>query len=207
MRTREWRLDSVTANDGSVTVTCSTESDEDSRRWWPHEFRLQHRITVGTTLRMELTVTNTGDPPFRFEEALHTYFKIGDAERIEVRGLDGLHYLDNTDGNREKIQEGSLRLPGSTDNAYIEAEGTAEIVDPVLGRILRTKKEHSASTIVWNPWREGAAKLADLGDGEWHRMMCMEGGNILAAAISLSPKEVHRMAVVLTVVKPETPQH
>jgi glucose-6-phosphate 1-epimerase len=151
---------------------------------------------------MELTAANTGNTEFRFEEALHTYFRVGDVERVEVRGLAGIHYLDNMDGNRQKVQTGDIRLSASADNAYLNATGAIDMDDPVLGRVLRTGKENSATTIVWNPWREGAAKMADLGPDEWHQMICVEGGNILDAAVALSPGEQHTMRVTLSVKEP-----
>jgi glucose-6-phosphate 1-epimerase len=205
VRTRQWRLDSVTAEagtaeTGSATVALSTESDESTRRWWPHDFRLTHRITVGAALRMELIATNTGSEPFRFEEALHTYFRVAQAESAGVRGLDQVAYLDNMDGNREKIQSGDVVMAGPTDNAYLDAHGSVELIDPVLGRAVKTEKENSATTIVWNPWERGAAALADLGDHEWTQMMCVEASNILAAAVSLDPGETHTMRAVLSVV-------
>ena len=61
-----------------------------------------------------------------------------------------------------------------------------------------TQKENSATTVVWNPGGEGAARLADLGDEEWHQMVCVEGANILGAAISLGPGESHTMRVTLS---------
>ena len=193
VRTKEWNLVSVDAgNDGSVSIVCVTSSDEATRRWWPYEFRLLHRVTLGNTLRMELTAINTGKTGFRFEEALHTYFRVGDAERVQVRGLEGLAYLDNVDGNRQKIQRDILTLAGPLDNAYT-GRGAIDIFDPALERVVRTEKSNSSSTIVWNPWREGAAKLADLGDSEWKLMTCVEAGNIIDSAISLDPGAEHTM--------------
>jgi glucose-6-phosphate 1-epimerase len=196
VRTKEWDLESIDAGeDGAVTVVCATRSNEGSRRWWPHDFRLTHRITVGNTLDMELTVTNTGSTPFRFEEALHTYFKVGDVEQVEVRGLEGVTFLDNVDGNQEKAQANSLRLTGPVDNAYVDTRSAVEFADRVLGRQVRTAKENSSTTIVWNPWRQGAAKLPDLGDEEWQQMICVEAANILGGAISLDPGKEHTMHV------------
>jgi glucose-6-phosphate 1-epimerase len=179
---------------------CATSSDLNTRRWWPYDFRLRHRITAGKNLRMELIATNTGRTPFRFEEALHTYFRVGDVEHAEVRGLGGAAYLDNTDGNREKMQEGGLNLAGPTDNAYAHSATTVDIADPVLGRALRTEKENSATTVVWNPWQQGAAKLADLDDDEWRSMLCVEAANILAAAVALGPGEEHTLRATLGIV-------
>jgi glucose-6-phosphate 1-epimerase len=201
VRTREWRLDSVTrGEDDAVVVTCSTESDALTRRWWPHEFRLVHRVTIGSPLGLELTVTNTGAALLSFEEALHTYFRVGEAENVRVRGLDQVTYLDNTDGNREKIQSGDVVFGGATDNAYLEAHGSVELVDPVAHRALRTDKENSATTVVWNPWQQGAASLADLGDDEWQRMACVEACNILGSAVSLAPGRQHTTRATLSLV-------
>lgn len=200
VRTKLWQLDSIRGGEeGSVTVACSTASDDGTRRWWPHAFRLVHRITVGKQLRMELIVTNIGTDPFGFEEALHTYFRVSEVQKVCVRGLDGVSYLDNTDGNREKTQSGDLVLTGTTDNAYLATRGSAEVVDPVLQRTLETKKENSATTIVWNPWERGAASLADLGKDEWRQMICVEASNILQSAVLLEPGAEHRMASVLSV--------
>jgi glucose-6-phosphate 1-epimerase len=152
VRTKEWRLDSVTAGeDGSVTVACSTQSDESTEQWFPHEFRLVHRVTFGATLQLELITKNAGRDVFTIQEALHTYFRVGDAQRVRVRGLDGVSYLDNTAGNLKKTQQGDVVLKAATDNAYVNATGPVDLVDAVLHRTLRTEKNHSATTIVWEP--------------------------------------------------------
>lgn len=203
VRTKAWALESITLNpDNSVRVICSTASDDSTRRWWPCDFRLIHQIDVGRALRLELVVVNTGGSAFRFEEALHTYLHVGLAQRAQIRGLDGAAYLDNTDGNRRKSQSGVLTLTKTTDNAYLHTEAPVELVDPVVGRVLTTGKENSASTVVWNPWREGAAGIADLGDEEWQKMTCVEASNVLECGVTLQPGQEHRMAAILTTSRP-----
>ena len=200
VRTREWQLDAIASNaDQSCTVTCSTRSDEATRSLWPFDFRIVQSITVGPSLRMELSVSNIGTTPFHFEEALHTYFAVNDVEHVRVRGLDGIHYLDNTDANREKTQNGELIFAGATDNAYMKTIGTVELVDAGLARAIRTEKENSSTTVAWNPWQQGAAALSDLGDDEWRKMACVEASNILASAIELAPGAEHTMRATLTV--------
>ncbi len=199
VRNREWRLDSITGEeDRSVTLSCSTESDASTRRWWPNEFRLVHRISIGKILRLELTATNTGSTPLRFEEALHTYFRVGQVQSARVRGLDGVRYLDNTDGNREKTQSGDLTIAATIDNAYLNTRGAPELIDPTLHRAIRTDKKNSATTVVWNPWQQGAAALSDLGDDEWQYMTCVEASNILDSAVLLLPGEQHTMCATLS---------
>jgi glucose-6-phosphate 1-epimerase len=194
VRTREWPLESITAEEnGNVSVVCSTESDESTRRWWPHAFRMVYRVTIGEALGLELTLKNAGTAPFRFEEALHTYFRVGDAQSVRVRGLDGVKYLDNTDGNREKLQRGDVVFEAATDNAYLNTDVALELMDPILKRAIWTEKENSATTVVWNPWQQGAAALSDLGEDEWQRMTCVEASNILTSAVELAPGEEHAL--------------
>ncbi len=126
VRTKEWQVDSIQLGD-SVCAHFSTQSDDATRRLWPFSFRLEYRITIGRDLKLELTMKNTGDSALRFEEALHTYFNVGDVERVGVGGLDGVTYLDNRDGNRRKTQSGDLRFSAQTDNAYVNASGRMEI--------------------------------------------------------------------------------
>ena len=198
VRTKEWRVESISAQaEDSVRVCLSTESDDSTRRWWPFDFRLEYRITVGAKLRLELVMKNSGQSALRFEEALHSYFKVGDVEQVRVRGLDGAIFLDNREGNREKIQRGDVVLLRQTDNAYANANGMAEIIDPLLGRTLKTEKLGSNSTIVWNPWSDGASSMADLSEHEWRQMLCVEGGNILTSAVSLDPGQSHSMAIAI----------
>ncbi len=65
---------------------------------------------------------------------------------------------------------------------------------------MKTEKRNSNSTIVWNPWRDGAASMSDLGQNEWRGMLCVEGGNILDSAAFLQPQETHTMAIEISAV-------
>lgn len=199
VRTKMWQLESIIENENGVAVTMFTQSDERTRNWWRGEFRLVHRVTFGSELRLELVCMNTGTTPFRFEEALHTYNRIANIQDARLQGLDGVSYLDNTESNKEKTQHGDVTIASPTDSAYRNTQSEVALLDPNKKRRIRLRKEYSLSTVVWNPWNEGAARLKDLGDGEWRQFLCVEASNILDAAINLAPGQEHRMAAVLTI--------
>jgi glucose-6-phosphate 1-epimerase len=199
VRTKAWQLDSVERQGDGITVSLSTQSDESTRTWWPHDFRLVHRLTIGSELTQELEVSNTGTAPFRFEEALHTYYRVGGAETLRIVGLDGVDYLDNTDANRKKRQEGDIVFTGQTDRAYLDTSHAVEISDPVERRRIRLAKQDSLTTVVWNPWSAGAQSLADLGDDEWRSMACVEASNIRDFAVDLAAGQQHTMKTSIQV--------
>jgi glucose-6-phosphate 1-epimerase len=199
VRTKAWQLDSVERVGDAVVVTLSTSSDEGTRAWWPYDFHLSHRLTIGAELAQELVMKNTGSQALRFEEALHTYYRVGGAEAVRISGLDGVAYLDNTDGNREKRQQGDIAFTAQTDRAYQDTTHPVEIVDPILRRRIRLEKQESRTTVVWNPWSTGAQSLSDLGDDEWRTMACVEASNIRAFAVDLEPGQEHSMQTLIKV--------
>src|SRR5215467_7516045 len=166
VRTKSWQLESIVEEGPGVQVSMSIESDQQSRRWWPGEFRLLYRVVFGPELILELVCTNTGKTDLRFEEALHTYNRVADVANVRLRGLDTVCYLDNTDGNKVHVQQGDVKIALTTDNAFAGTRDDVDLIDPQFHRRIRLKKSNSLTTVVWNPWCEGASRLGDLGDGE-----------------------------------------
>ena len=198
VRTRPWELESVVQENGAVAVSMFTESDDETKRWWPADFRLVHRAKFGSTLSLELIVTNTGTMPIRFEEALHSYHRVGSVGEVQVRGLDAVNYRDKTDSNREKTQHGDMTFVSETDRAFLNTIGPIDVIDPVLGRRIRVTKEHSRTTVVWNPWTDKSRALPDLADEEWTHFVCVETSNIGPSAVHLAPGQQHTMKALVT---------
>lgn len=201
VRTRSWQLGSIVETGAGVAVTMFIESDEQTRRWWPAEFRLAHRVTFGSELSLELICTNTGTTSLRFEEALHTYNLVADVGTVRLQGLDGARFLDNTDSNKEKTQLGDVTIASQTDNAFLSTQNAVDLLDPKMRRRIRLQKANSSTTVVWNPWQEGASGLRDLGEDEWKQFLCVEASNIIGAAVTLAPGQEHAMSALLSVAR------
>ena len=139
-RIKEWQIESIVENESGVAVSMFTGSDESTQRWWPGDFRLVHRATFGSELRLELVCTNTGTTSLLFEEALHTYNRVADVRNARLQGLDSVHFLDNTDSNREKTQRGDVAIVSQTDNAYLNTQGAVDLLDPDMRRRIRLEK-------------------------------------------------------------------
>lgn len=199
VRTMAWQLESIAQVGSAVTVSMFTESNEGTKKWWPAEFRLVHHATFGSEMSLELVVTNTGRTSLRFEEALHAYHRVGSIEKARVRGLDTVDYLDKTDSNRRKHQDGEIAVVSETDRVYLNTSDPIELEDPVLHRSTRVTKENSHTTVVWNPWVQKAHSLSDLADDEWRQMICIETSNVADFAVDLAPGEQHKMKALVRV--------
>jgi len=146
-----------------------------------------------------LIVTNHGTSSFRFEEALHSYFRVGNVAAAKLRGLNGTVYIDKTDAQREKHQHGDLVLSAETDRIYRKTLATVEIEDPAARRRLLVAKENSRDTVIWSPWSDKAKAMSDLGADEWRQFVCVETCNIGDHAINLQPAQTHTMTTLVSV--------
>lgn len=157
-------------------------------------------VSFGTTLKLELEVRNELSTPFRYEEALHSYFAVADIHQTSVTGLEQTTYIDKTDGLARKLQhEEPVRCAKETDQVHLNTAATCVVHDPVWQRMIVVEKSGSASTIVWNPWSEKAGGMADMGAGEWQNMICVESGNAADNAITLVPGASHCLTATIRV--------
>ena len=196
VRNRQWQVAaSESLADGSTKVVMSLTDSDETRGIWRHPFRLNIEITVGDSLRVELVTHNSGDKPVTVSQALHTYFQVGDVERVQVLGLEDGEYLDKVDGFRRKTQSGPVAISGEVDRVYVNSRSACVISDPVLQRRILIDKRGSDATVVWNPWIEKAAKMGDLGDAGYRHMLCVESGNAADNLVAIAPGEQHRLWV------------
>ena len=80
---------------------------------WPHPFRARLRLHLSATqLAVALEIDNTGDMPFAFTAALHTYLRVADIANVTLEGLQGCDYEDSANGgtlHREHNYEVTFR--------------------------------------------------------------------------------------------------
>jgi glucose-6-phosphate 1-epimerase len=147
---------------------------------------------------MRLAVANDSDAPLQFEEALHTYFAVGDIHEVSINGLEPTGYVDKTDDFRFKPAANSpLRLTGFTDRVYPNTTATCTIHDEQRKRTITVEKQNSNTTVVFNPWRE----LPDMAADEWHEMVCVETVNAGTNTVTLVPRATHVMEAHISVAK------
>jgi glucose-6-phosphate 1-epimerase len=199
-RTADWTLAfaALAGDDLHLTLTLSP-TDASCSLGYDH-FALVYQITLGAELQLRLTVDNQGSQPLHFEEALHTYFSVGDSQQISIIGLSDTDYLDKTDNFKKKHQtDPLLKLTGETDRPYLNTTVPVNIDDPVLKRRITVDKAESKTTVVWNPWSTLIATLPDMSPDCWLTMVCIETANVGPNAITLAGGERHTMEAHLFV--------
>ncbi len=197
VRNRTWTLKEITTTESGIITTrlmlppCQELGDD--------EIAVEYVVTISDTLSAELIVTNKSACAHVFENCLHTYFTVGDINSLRVVGLRGVDYLDSLDGHQRKTETAdAIRFVGEVDRIYVNTPHRVEIRDAALRRVIRVEKTGSASTVVWNPWIAKAKAMADFGNEEYQRMVCVESGNVAKNQITLAPGETTSLKVKLS---------
>jgi N-acetylglucosamine-6-phosphate deacetylase len=201
-RVSEWSLESAHDDGTDVTVRLAlADTDATRASAWPHRFEAICTVVVGSHLSITLDVTNRDDAPVTFEEALHTYLRVADIRSVELTGLEGTTYIDKLAGPGSGPVPGDpdrLRFTSEVDRIYLGTRSDVTLRDVAARRAIHVGKDGSGTTVVWNPWIDGARATADLDDDAWRTMVCVEASNVGASAVRLEPGQSHAMTTRLS---------
>jgi glucose-6-phosphate 1-epimerase len=196
-RTVLWQVVNTSLlSSGETEVTfklAPRELDERLQKMWPWNTIAKYKITIGTTLMIELSTENHSEQTITLGQALHTYFDINDVRETQITGLEDKEYLDKTDHFKRKIQTGSIEINSEVDRVYLNTSDDVVINDQKRKIIIQ--KQGSHSTVVWNPWKEVADKMADLGHDGYLKMLCVESANAAEDTVNIPAGESYRLSV------------
>jgi D-hexose-6-phosphate mutarotase len=198
VRSRFWELANAAEDEAGVTMKFATQDNAETRRLWPHAFRIELEMRIGAELHVALKTTNAGNEPFSITAALHSYFTVGDIRQVIIEGLDGAEYLDTVGPKAVRKQTGDVVIDREVDRMY-HAAGEVRIKDSAWGRTIAIQGSGGHTRVVWNPWIEKAAALADLPDEDYQRFVCVETAHAWKDVVTVEPGATHELATTIEV--------
>eukprot|EP01132_Coremiostelium_polycephalum_P002065 gene2065-2546_t len=182
-RNIDWKVVSTSRNEDVSKVVLSCTDNEHTKKIWNYSFSAQYAIELHTDrLSITFSTTNCSTEPFDFQLALHTYFQISNIDSVYVEGLEGLEFIDkmkNASLHKETRQQ--VTIGEEVDRVYKNAENNVILVDNRGASPKKTILIHDSllpDVVVWNPWIAKSKSMADFGDEEYKKMICIELGLI-----------------------------
>ena len=188
---------------GAISITMRLTEKEVAAGFNAPPFVLELTVTISNALELQLAATNNSAVTQQYQAALHSYFAVGDATKITISKLASLHYFDKVLNceNTNSPNCDTLEIDREIDRVYLPASGSVAVADNAWRRTLIVEKSGSLSTVIWNPWIAKAKAMADFGDNEYMRMLCVECGNVLDDTRTLEPGETTVMTQKISVEK------
>jgi len=172
---------------GSLTARFQVRDSHATRQVWPQAFLAELEVTLGgARLELALRVTNTGDAPFEFTGALHSYLRVADVQRTIIEGLGETRYRERQNPLEGVQVEPELQLSGPIDRIYLDAPAEVTVREPA--RSTRVISAGFRDVVVWNPWAGRGAAIADLEPEGYRRMVCVEAA-VIGAPARLEPAQ------------------
>mmetsp|Transcript_4433 Transcript_4433/g.8070 ORF Transcript_4433/g.8070 Transcript_4433/m.8070 type:complete len:363 (-) Transcript_4433:272-1360(-) len=172
-----WNLVKAEGSSATFELTDSPKT----RQIWDYPFRALYTVSLdGDVLKTNLQVVNTGDKPFEFTGALHSYFDVSNIDDIQIVGpFKGKGILDRMQDPAKVITADSdvVKITTETDQVVEGVVGTVKIEDKGKGKSLLIKStEGWQDTVLWNPY--GNSNMG------YEKFVCVE------AAAAMKPVEV-----------------
>ncbi len=189
LRTRTWEFEESPVQPGQqhAQAVVRFAANDETRAIWPHEFEAEITVSiVGKQVDIELAVLNTGDTPFEFTAALHTYLRTNDVLKAQLEGLQTVKYEDNTTGQWQMQWGDVTQVVGEIDRLYHDVANPLVLRE--LGRKVSIDKSGFTDNVVWNPGPDKAAQLSDMPADDWKRMLCVEAARVIDP-VQLPPGE------------------
>lgn len=182
-RTATWAFAGIEGNDAVFTL-----AGDGSDPAWPHPFRACLRIALDpSTLAVALQIENTGNSPFAFTAALHTYLRVDDIAQVAIEGLQGCDYEDSAHGGTlHRQHDYATGFENEVDRIYNDVVAPLALIDG--DRRLDLKQDGFGDVVVWNPGAHLCARIGDLAPDDWRRFACVEAGQVLQPVV-LAPGE------------------
>ena len=202
-RTSLWEVrDTRHLSTDETEITFGLCESEETHKLWDYSFDLELIVCVSNGLHSTLKMTNLDKEPFTISSAFHSYYNVGDISDVVIQGLNDTNYIDKVDNFTTKLQDGPVTITGETDRIFQNTHNDCLIEDKSLDRIIRIQKSGSNSTVIWNPWKENAMNMKDLGDEDYTKFVCVETTNAGDDLIELKPNEEHKLEMNISVISP-----
>lgn len=176
-RNLEWALvDAVYIQESGHQLIFELTDNAFTKAYWDVAFRLQMKIECGARLRLSLSLVNRDEKQIHYGFAWHSYFPVK-IDEAAVYGLQGKAFIDQLDQHQHKIQrEEAIYFSEEIDRIYPLTQGSFQL--KANNRTTLLINSNAQSAVIWNPWIEKTARLADLKPESWRDFVCIEAGQI-----------------------------
>lgn len=198
-RQMKWAVVSKEETANVTRLVLELKSNEETRRLWPYDFRLQYTVTLGDQLQVSLVTENTDRIPFEITEGFHSYFRVSDVDKVVLRGLDGCRNDRVGSEWLNPVFEGDLRFHAGEGRVFTPGKGEYVLFDEGAGRAICLAARGHKKLILWSI-PESSNEGQFTGE-DWKHFCCLEPSTISRdVAVVVQPGKEHELRMSIKAV-------
>ena len=200
VRQKKWTVVEKSENAAMSRLVLGLESDEETRRLWPYDFRLRYTVTLGDELQVSLVTENADRVPFDITEGFHSYFRVSDVDSVVLRGLDGCRNDRIASSVDDPVFHGDLKFHAGEGRVFFPGKGEYVLFDEGKNRALTLAARGNRKLILWSiPQSSSEGQFAP---DDWKHFVCLEPSTISRdVAIKVLPGREHELRMTVQAFK------
>jgi D-hexose-6-phosphate mutarotase len=198
-RFQDWQVVATSSEGSDTTIKLSLSDSAETRKLWAHKFEVDLTIKIiDHKLELVISTQNIESEPITIGAAFHPYFQVGDIRKTTVQGLAGTTYIDFADAQQKIVETEEVEITKNIDRVYLNTTSDCTVIDSANNRRIEIAKTGSKTTVIWNPWLEGATSMDDMPDNGYQTMLCVEPANMLDDVYTLLPGDTHTLSMTIS---------
>ncbi|GAB2197509.1 D-hexose-6-phosphate mutarotase [Sessilibacter sp. MAH4] len=198
VRNLQWQLHDIVALPNETTLTLSLDVTPQTYPAWPYQARLSLEVRVGESLKLTLSVTNTGLSAFQYSLALHSYLAVDNVEKCYLTGLEDTVCFNAAENWLEQSQDDALNFTEETDLVCPTGPSTVHLIEEDQQGRIDIHSHNLPSWVIWNPWVDKSQRLSDFNPQDYQKMVCVESASLLDNAPELAAGQTVRHYTQIT---------
>lgn len=195
-RVSKWSVSTISEDSNGVNIDFVLASNAETKQLWDHDFLLTLKASLGDSVKLDLVTKNTGTQDFSYSGALHTYLYVENIMQCSIEGL-AENYSDSLDSGKNKKAPAKLTVNAELDSIHQTNEGDVMIKDTGNQRSIAVTNLGNDSVVVWNPWSDKSAAMADMPDNGYQNMLCIESAITAENGVLVKAGELHTLSTVI----------
>jgi glucose-6-phosphate 1-epimerase len=199
-RTNKWTMTTINEFSEGIELEFRLTDNQNTLKIWPFNFELTLKATLTDQVKLELISKNTGNIPFTYRGALHSYLNISAPEKCLITGLNK-QYSNSLNGGTTETGDSTLQIDSAIDSIYKKAPSSIALSDQGYHRELVVNNFGNDSEVLWTPWIKGAKAFIDMPDKAYETMFCIESAITNSVGVQVQPNESHSLITIISEVK------
>ena len=192
-RQAEWSVVSTSYSDDATELSLGLVDSPETKALFPYSFAVMLHVSMGMSLKVELTTRNAGIAPMALTEGLLACLRVMRIEDARIEELDGAAVDDRLAGTKSR-QEGDLEVASAHNALYFPKRAYVRVADLALRRKIDLLFTGAKSVAVWNLQAGGASGVPE---DESRRMLCVGPVNAFERPVRLKPGEKHTLGLTV----------
>jgi len=174
-RISKWVVSAISEDSNGVNIDFILASNAETKQLWDHDFLLTLKASLSDSVTLDLVTKNTGTQDFSYSGALHTYLCVENIMQCPTK----------------------LIVNAELDSIHQTNEGDVMIKDTDNQRNIAVTNLGNDSVVVWNPWVDKSAAMADMSDNGYQNMLCIESAITAKNGVLVKAGELHTLSTVI----------